>query len=185
MAYTSLPGGLSSADYEALPEDVCRRAEVIDGRMLVSPAPTRGHQTIMRRMANALERACGDRAVTCNADLRLRDVPLLNRRPDVVVYDGALPDDDVLRPKHCLLVVEVMSPGSVTTDQTDKPAEYAAAGIPHFWRLESAQDDEYRLTLFRYRLDPTTRTYASAGVDTGKAVIADPVDVSFDLADLI
>jgi Uma2 family endonuclease len=36
--------------------------------------------------------------------------------------------DAVLRPEHCLLVVEVMSPGSVTADQTDKPAEYAAAG---------------------------------------------------------
>jgi Putative restriction endonuclease len=30
-----------------------------------------------------------------------------------------------------------MSPGSVTTDQTDKPAEYAAAGIRHYWRLEN------------------------------------------------
>jgi Uma2 family endonuclease len=37
---------------------------------------------------------------------------------------------------HCALVVEVMSPGSVTTDQTDKPAEYAAARILHYWRLE-------------------------------------------------
>jgi hypothetical protein len=28
-------------------------------------------------------------------------------------------------PVHSVLVAEVMSPGSVTTDQTDKPAEYA------------------------------------------------------------
>ncbi len=69
-------------------------------------------------------------------DLRLRDTPLLNRRPDAVLYDASLPDDAVLRPQHCALVVEVMSPGSVTTDQTDKPAEYAAARIPHYWRVE-------------------------------------------------
>ncbi|HVK23276.1 MAG TPA: Uma2 family endonuclease [Actinokineospora sp.] len=182
---TLRPGGLTAADYEALPEEVSRRIEVVDGAIIVNAAPRRPHQRAVRRLANVLEGALGDRlAVDFDIDLRLRDIPLLNRRPDVVVYDGALADDDVLRAKHCLLVIEVMSPGSVTTDQTDKPAEYAAAGIPHFWRLESAQDDEYRLTLFRYRLDPTTRTYASAGVDTGKAVIADPVDVSFDLIDL-
>lgn len=103
-------------------------------------------------------------------------MPLLNRRPDVVVYDSALPDDAVLRPEHCLLVVEVMSPGSITADQTDKPAEYAAAGIEHFWRFESDFQDERRLTAFRYRLDPTTRTYASAGVDTDKMAVSDPVE---------
>jgi len=42
----------------------------------------------------------------------------------------------VLRPQHCTLVVEVMSPGSVTADQTDKPAEYAVSRIPHYWRVE-------------------------------------------------
>jgi Uma2 family endonuclease len=68
-------------------------------------------------------------AVATAVDLRLRDVPLLNRRPDIVVYDASVPDDAVLRPQHCLLVVEVMSPDSVTADQADKPAEYAAAGI--------------------------------------------------------
>jgi hypothetical protein len=62
-----------------------------------------------------------------DVDLRLRDIRLLNRRPDAVIYDAALPDDEVLRPQYCTLVVEVMSPGSVTAGQTDKPAEYAAA----------------------------------------------------------
>ncbi|CRK59652.1 hypothetical protein [Alloactinosynnema sp. L-07] len=178
--------GLTASTYDRLPEDTCGAMEVVDGAIVPNPPPSRSHQRFTRRLANALDVGVGDRwVVATSVDLRLRDVPLLNRRPDVVVYDGALPHDDILRPRHCLLVVEIMSPGSVTTDQTDKPAEYASAGIPHFWRLESAPDDEERLTLFRYRLDPTTRTYASAGVDAGKAVISDPVDVTFDLADLI
>jgi hypothetical protein len=54
---------------------------------------------------------------TADVDLRLRDAPLLNRRPDIAV-----------------------PPDSVTTDQTDKPAEYAAAGIRHFWRVEDIDD---------------------------------------------
>lgn len=186
---TALPdwmvGGLTAADYDALPEDICRQIEVVDGAIIVNPRPRRIHQVIARRLANALEVACGSSfGVATDVDLRMRDVPLLNRCPDIVVYDAALPGDDALRPHHCLLIVEVMSPGSVTTDQTDKPAEYAAAGIQHFWRAEF-DDSEHRLMVFRYRLDPTTRTYASAGAHTGKMVVSDPFELSVDLDELI
>ncbi|MGW5643237.1 Uma2 family endonuclease [Saccharopolyspora sp. NPDC003752] len=181
------PGGLSAEEYEALPEEVCRRLEIVDGAIVVTPAPRRLHQIIARRLANELELAAGtELTVATDVDLRLRDVPLLNRRPDVVVYDSALPDDAILRPQHCLLVVEVMSPGSVTADQTDKPpAEYAAAGIEHFWRFESAPEDERQLTAFRYRLDPTTRLYAPAGVDTGKLAVSDPVELRIEFESLL
>ncbi|QIZ39248.1 Uma2 family endonuclease [Saccharopolyspora sp. ASAGF58] len=180
------PEGLSAAEYEALPEEVCRRIEIVDGAIVVTPAPRRSHQIIARRLANELELAAGpELTVATDVDLRLRDVPLLNRRPDVVVYDSALPEDADLRPQHCLLVVEVMSPGSVTADQTDKPAEYAAAGIEHFWRIERDRQDDRRLTAFRYRLDPTTRTYAPSGVDTDKLAVSDPVELRIDFESLL
>lgn len=132
-----LPDGLSAAEYEALPEDICRRIEVVDGAIIVNAAPRRLHQDICRRLANALEAACETAiAVSTHVDLRLRGIPLLNRRPDAVIYDASLPDDAVLRPPHCTLVVEVMSPCSVTAGQTGKPAEYAASRIPHYWRVE-------------------------------------------------
>src|SRR6266545_8154896 len=102
--------GLSASDYEALPEDLCRRIEVVDGGVVVLPAPHRSHQRLVRRLADALERQCGDdMAVTTSVDLRLREHPLLNRRPDIVVFDAALPDDAILRPGDCRLVIEVMS----------------------------------------------------------------------------
>jgi Uma2 family endonuclease len=182
--WMDLLDGLSVAEYEALPEEVCRRIEVVDGAIIVSAAPRRLHQVIGRRLANTLEAACGTGlAVATDVDLRLRDVPLLNRRPDIVVYDASLPDDAVLRPQHCTLVVEVMSPGSVTTDQTDKPAEYAAAGIRHYWRVE-LDPAESVLSVFSYRLDPTTGTYASAGLHSGKMTVADPLSLTIDLTTL-
>jgi Uma2 family endonuclease len=175
------PDGISAEDYEALPEEICRRIEIIDGAIIVNPAPRRLHQNICRRLANALEAACGPgHTVSTDVDLRLRDIPLLNRRPDAVLYDASLPDEAVLRPEHCTLVVEVMSPGSVTTDQTDKPAEYAAARITHYWRVEH-DPAEKALSVFCYRLDPTTGAYASAGVHTGKLIVTDPVAVTIDL----
>lgn len=184
------PEGLTAADYESLPEDVCRRIEIVDGAIVVNAAPRRPHQTIVRRLANVLEAACDERfLVDFDVDLRLRDVPLLNRRPDIVVYEAGLDDDAVLRPQHCLLVVEVMSPGSMTMDQADKPAEYAAAGIQHFWRIENADPEApaagQKLAAFRYRLDPTTGSYASAGVSVGTLTVAEPLEVAVDMTELL
>ena len=183
--WMDLPDGMSAEGYEALPEEICRRIEIVDGAIIVNAAPRRLHQDICRRLANALEAASGPALqVSTDVDLRLRDVPLLNRRPDAVLYDASLPDDAVLRPEHCVLVVEVMSPGSVTTDQTDKPAEYAAARIPHYWRVEH-DPAEGILSVFCYRLDPTTGAYASAGVHTGKLTVTEPVSTTIDLASLL
>jgi Uma2 family endonuclease len=187
---TALPGwmdlpaeGLSAAVYEALPEDICRRIEVVDGAIIVNPAPRRLHQIIARRLANVLEEACGPQfAVATDVDLRLRDVPLLNRRPDIVIFDASVPDDAVLRPGHCVLVAEVMSPGSVTADQIDKPAEYAAARIEHYWRVEQNAGED--LTVFRYRLDPTTGSYTSAGAYSGPMKVSEPIVVTIDLGEL-
>jgi Uma2 family endonuclease len=174
--------GLTAADYEALPEEVCRQVEIVDGAVFVGPSPRRAHQRIARRLANALETAALDRiAVEVDVDLRLRDVPLLNRRPDVVVYDASLPDDAVLRPEHCLLVIEIMSQGSITLDRIDKPGEYAASGITHFWRIES---DDQKINVFRYQLDPMTRTYALVGLDTGRLDVKEPVRLNVDLDEL-
>ncbi|HEV8558170.1 MAG TPA: Uma2 family endonuclease [Actinophytocola sp.] len=186
---TALPewmvGGLTAADYDALPEEICHQIEVVDGQVVVSPSPRRPHQRVVQRLVNILDAACDPEfTAVIDVDLRLRDVPLLNRRPDIVVYNSAIPSDEVLRPQHCLLVVEVMSPGSVSTDRTDKPAEYATAGINHFWRLEF-DAGERKLTVFRYRLDPTTRVYTSAGMSTGKMVVSDPFEVSVDLDELM
>jgi Uma2 family endonuclease len=182
---TSSADGLTPADYEALPEEVCRQIEVVDGAVVVSPSPRRAHQRVAQQLLYAIDEACPIRYIAVgDVDLRLRDLPLLNRRPDIVVYDATLPDEEVLRPQHCLLVVEVMSPGSITTDQQDKPSEYAAAGIEHFWRVENYADSA-KLTVFRYRLDPTTRTYASAGADTGLLDVNEPFSLTVTLAELV
>jgi Uma2 family endonuclease len=52
-----------------------------------------------------------------------RDAGLANR-------SGILDADDVA------LVVEIVSPGSRTTDRLTKPVLYALAGIASFWRVE-------------------------------------------------
>lgn len=61
--WMDLPDGMSAEDYNALPEEICRRIEIVDGAIIVNAAPRRLHQDISRRLANALEAA--SRASLC------------------------------------------------------------------------------------------------------------------------
>jgi hypothetical protein len=48
--WMDLPDGMSVAEYEALPEEICRRIEIVDGAIIVNAAPRRLHQDICRRV---------------------------------------------------------------------------------------------------------------------------------------
>src|SRR5215475_14226068 len=81
------PSRVTAEDYAALPEDVCRAIEIVDGYVIYCEAPAPAHQTAGRRLANLVEthaRAAMSRGHECltvntDVDLRLQDVPLLNR----------------------------------------------------------------------------------------------------------
>lgn len=176
--------GITAAGYDELPEDVCRRIEIVDGAVVVLPAPRRHHQILVRRLAGVIESHCeAGLAVATGVDLRIREAPLLNRRPDIVLFDASIPDDQVLRPEDCRLVVEVMSSTSVTADRLDKPAECSAAGIEHFWRVEN-QVDPARIQLFRHEVSRARTVYELVGIDEGAVAVARPVVAEFDLRDL-
>ncbi len=175
------PEGVTAADYEVLPEEVCRRVEIVDGAVLVLPAPLRSHQRLARRLADVLEENCGpELAVVTGADLRVREAPLVNRRPDIVVYDAQVPDEQVLRPVDCRLVVEIMSTGSVTADRLSKPAEYAAARIGHYWRVEDG-DGATPCRVVRHVLDPHAQSYVVDGVDEGVLSVSSPFSLTVDV----
>ncbi|MBO2450597.1 Uma2 family endonuclease [Actinomadura barringtoniae] len=151
---------MTAEEYEALPEDISKTIEIVDGQVIYCDSPTPEHQRACRRLANLLEgharaamRSGHDRlAVDIDVDLRLRDLPLLNRRPDVILYRCLDRENkERLTGEHALLVVEVVSPGSETQDTNDKFTEYARAGIPHYWivRLDSAGVS----VIERYQLD--------------------------------
>lgn len=173
--------GLTAADYDALPEELARTIEVVDGMVTVSPAPSRWHQDIAFNLAAALKVACGpELRVSIDVDLRLADVPLLNRRPDVVVYRAEVPDDAVLRPRHVLLVVEITSPGSVTQDTIDKPGEYAAAGVAQYWRIAPEE-----AAVYTFALNPSGNAYQLTGEHKGRLTVDRPVSLDVELAGLL
>ncbi|MGK8521473.1 Uma2 family endonuclease [Nocardia asteroides] len=160
--YRWIPDQITARDYELLPADFCRTIEVVDGHIVKCESPSRLHNRVARRMAVQLEAARKPEPclmVETDVDVRLSDVPLSLRRPDVVVY-RCLDDDARLYADDALLVVEIVSPGSSHhTDTVEKKAAYAAAGIPVYlivFLTEPGdgieQIEEYRLSEGRYHL---------------------------------
>lgn len=151
-----------------------------DGRReperLQAPQPAGSHS------GHALDAAAGpDWNADTGFDVRLQDVPLTNRRPDVIVYRAETIDLTPTRPEYVLLVVEVVSPGSETTDRVVKVDQYAKAGIPFYWRVEQAATGVP--LVYTYVLDPATRAYRDGEMFTGavKAAAAFPVTVDLGI----
>jgi Uma2 family endonuclease len=131
-------------------------------------------------LANALDAAAGpDWNADTDFDVRLQEVPLNNRRPDVTVYRAETIDLTPTRPEHVLLVVEVVSPGSETTDRIVKADQYARAGIQFYWRVEQAATGAP--LVYTYVLDPATGRYRDSEIFTGAVKVAAPFAVEVDL----
>ena len=113
---------VTAQQYAAWTAEQCAGIEIVDGMVLVSPSASKRHHRLARLLANALDAAAGpDWNADTDFDVRLQDVPLNNRRPDVTVYRAETIDVTPTRPEHVLLVVEVVSPGSETTDRSSRP----------------------------------------------------------------
>ncbi|HET9138929.1 Uma2 family endonuclease [Actinophytocola sp.] len=138
-------------DLEAMPDDG-NRYELIDGMLIVSPAPSRRHQKVVLQLAIRLDAACPDdlEVLTAPFGVRLSDTTEL--QPDVLVAPDKDFTDQYL-PVAPLLAVEVLSPSSVINDLNNKKAAYARMGVVSYWVVDPQQP---RLTVFelvdgRYR----------------------------------
>jgi len=171
---------ITAAEYDSWTEEQCAGIEIVDGMVVVSPSASKRHNRLARVLANALDAAAGpDWNADTDFDVRLRDVPLTNRRPDVVVYRADTIDITPTRPEHVLLVAEVVSPGSETTDRIVKLNQYASAGIPFYWRVELIGAGVP--IVYTYLLDPASGHYREGDVFNGTVKVTAPYPVEVDL----
>ena len=153
---------LSLAEWDVLPEDTSHRYELVEGILLVAPRPASLHQRAMVRIAGELDRQLSDE-LTALADFEVvvdASFPPTVRAPDVVVVPAGRADDNPPRlpAADVLLAVEIVSPGTGRTDRVTKPAEYAEAGIRHYWLVD---------------LDPPVTLTAHLLVDGAYEVVAE------------
>ncbi|MFD6390301.1 Uma2 family endonuclease [Nocardia sp. NPDC060259] len=174
---------ITAVEYDSWSEEQCAGIEIVDGMVVVSPSASKRHNRLARILANSLDAAAGpDWNADIDFDVRLQDVPLTNRRPDVVVYRADTIDLTPTRPEHVVLVVEVVSPGSETTDRIVKVDQYAKAGIAFYWRVEQAATGVP--LIYTYILDPATMTYRTGDIFTGVVTASAPFPVEIDLSEI-
>ncbi|MEU4619911.1 Uma2 family endonuclease [Actinoplanes sp. NPDC023801] len=172
---------VTAEQYATWTPEQCAGIEIVDGMVLVSPSASKRHNRLARLLANALDAAAGpDWNADTDFDVRLQDVPLNNRRPDVTVYRADTIDVTPTRPEHVLLVVEVVSPGSETTDRIVKAEQYAKAGIRFYWRVEQAAAGAP--LVYTYILDPAAGRYRESDVFAGVVKLTVPFPLEADLS---
>lgn len=172
---------LEYADWAAIPYEG-QRFEIVDGRLVVNPPPSLFHQRWSKRLQRQLEaffEAPGGYAEVFNAPVGVVLGPHDILEPDIaVVADRSQISRQAIEGAP-LLVVEVLSPSSITHDRRTKFDRYRLLGVRHYWVLDG---DNRRLECFRLE-DGEYRLAASA---EGNAALAHP-DVpalSVTLADL-
>jgi Uma2 family endonuclease len=121
-------------DLEAMPDDG-NRYELIDGMLLVSPAPNLKHQKMVVKLTGVLDAVCPDDMHVLSAPFAVRPSRTTELQPDVLV--GRDKDfTDKLLPVAPLLAVEVFSPSSVLNDLNNKKAAYQRLGVPSYWVID-------------------------------------------------
>lgn len=181
MASTALPHEQdfwTIEDLARMPEDE-RRYEIVDGQLVMMSRVSLAHQRAVACLRDVLREAFGDGF--CVWENVAVNIAPTWRVPDLTVFGASAYTAaglDVL-PADIALIVEVVSPGSRTNDRITKPAEYAAASIKAYWRIET--QPTVSLTACTLADGATTYTELSTWGKGETAVIADPVDVRVDI----
>jgi Uma2 family endonuclease len=171
---------VAAEQYDSWTPERCAAIEIVAGLVHRRPSASKRHNRIAKVLAVALEDAAGaEWNADIDFDLRLHDVPLLNRRPDVIVYRADTIDITPARPEHVLMVAEVVSPGSETTDRIVKLDQYAKAGIQFYWRIQQALTGIPIVST--YVLDMATSKYRETEVFTGVVKATAPFPVTINL----
>jgi Uma2 family endonuclease len=135
MAHPARP--FTFEDLEGMPEDGYRR-EIIGGSLIVTPAPSGGHQRVTGNLYVTLRSAETAETMVMVApyDWKLPDGGSV--QPDVMVIrredfdrSGPLPPSAVP-----LLVVEVLSPSNPAQDLAVKRSLYERLRVPAYWIVD-------------------------------------------------
>ncbi|MBP2403649.1 Uma2 family endonuclease [Streptomyces syringium] len=162
--------------------------ELVDGGITVRGRTKLWHDCVRGKLLRELEQAMPDNcAVNVERCVMLDENNV--RKPDVVVFDAT--DLDIFAVEctsvdRVRLAVEVVSTGSKSEDRIRKPALFAEAKVPHYWRIELESDR--RLAVHEFWLPVDSRSYIPAPmhpVHREKLVTELPFPVEIDLTALL
>jgi Uma2 family endonuclease len=154
---------LTRADLESMPDDG-HRYELVDGALLVTPAPSLRHQLVSSRLHVRLADAATDGLLVLAAptDVVLAEDTVV--QPDLLVVRRRDIDDPSV-PVSPLLAVEILSPSTRRIDLALKHSRYEAAAIPAYWVVDPEVPE---IIAWQWR----DGEYAEAGRASGDAVLS-------------
>jgi Uma2 family endonuclease len=122
-------------DLERFPDDG-QRYELLEGFLLVTPAPGGPHQLIAARLMFLLQQLLGGRAYVTGPGVIERP-PNTHLEPDVLVFPGPLRKDFEWSDLTAhWLAVEVLSRSSRRYDRDYKRDAYLALGVAEVWLVD-------------------------------------------------
>lgn len=128
----------------ALPETK-QRYEIVDGVLIMPPAPTPDHQWILQEIFVRLRDFANEKSLgvvlAAPVDLLIQREPLRTRQPDILYLNAqrtSIKGRAELRGLQFLeippdLVVEVLSPSNTRRDLEDKLEDYRKLGVLECW----------------------------------------------------
>jgi len=145
-------------DLDAFPENDGLRYQLLEGSLVVNPAPVPLHQRMVTRMLLAL-------AATCPPELEVLAGPVgvvlgeaTELQPDVLVVGRDTVRGAKKAPAPPLLVVEVLSPSTRLFDLGSKRLAYREGGVGAYWIADPV---EPRLTAIDWSGDDKDERSAS------------------------
>jgi Uma2 family endonuclease len=183
------PRLLTVAEYLALGETELGYDELVEGRVFMSPSPGPDHNRAVFRVAVQVEPQLPPELevlLDLDVDLELAppDAPGFTRRPDLIVARRSArqrvrQEGGIIRAPEVVVTAEFVSPGSRRTDHVAKRADYADAGIPHYWIV----DLDNPISLVACHLGGELG-YVDGGAVTGIFSTTEPFPVRLDLGAL-
>lgn len=161
-------------DYRNAPED--KRYELLDGDLVVTPAPGEAHQRASRNLTMQLGQwaklAGTGHVYAAPFDVVLSDIAVV--QPDLLFVSDErahiLTEENVQGAPD--LVVEILSPSTAERDQTFKRSLYAKHGVKEYWLVDT--DEKTVSVLLR---DP--QGFATAGVCGQGQTVTSPTLAGF------
>jgi len=144
-------------DLETMPDDG-HRYELIDGVLIVTPAPGWNHQQSSGALFVQLWNACPAELRVLAAPFGVRTSIRNELQPDILVarYADLTPKNLPVAP---VLAVEVLSASTALNDLNNKKAAYERMGAASYWVVDP--DDPGALTVFELGPDGRYREVAA------------------------
>ena len=180
------PQLLTVAEFLALSETELGYDELVEGRVVMSPSPVPDHNhALVEALIQLPPQLPPELEVLLDLDVDLElappDAPGFTRRPDLIVArrsarERVRQEGGIIRAAEVVVVAEFVSPGSKRTDHVAKRADYADAGIPHYWIVDL--DDPISLVACHLGGE---LGYVDGGAVTGTFTTTEPFPVRLDL----